>query len=366
MTDSVPFLKTDVGVDEASAVFEAIMGGHLATGKIVEDFEAAISRAYGYNHVVVVNSGTTALTLAMIAMGVGMGDEVITTPYTVVATANAIVATGADPVFADIDRRTYNLDVASIERLLTENTKVIIPVDAFGVVAPVEEIKAMLVANDREDIHILSDSMEAMGAQYADGSYVGSKSSGGTFGFFPNKQICTCHGGVFYTNDGELATKVRKLRHHGFLTGGLEAQAFGFNVRMSDPLAAMGIVQLEKLPQKQENLRKVVGYYQEHLPLPMQLTPEGTVKSEFIMAVEVHGGRDNIASQLAEVGIPTRPYFVPLIKLDHLKYHTTDNGCPVALEVANRTLALPFYPDMTEDEVILVCNRVSNLLKLEK
>ena len=363
MEDLVPFLKTDVGAEEAQAVSEAILSGHLATGKIVEDFENAIAQAYGYKHVVAVNSGTTALTLALIALGVGAGDEVITTPYTVVATANAILATGATPVFADIDRVTYNLDPKSINWLLTSRTKVVLPVDVFGVVAPVQAIKQVLADNGREDVHVLSDSMEAMGAKYPDGTSVGSKSVGGTFGFYPNKQVCTCHGGVFYTDDEELALKVRKMRHHGFITGGLEAQAFGFNVRMSDPLAAMGLVQLKKLPEKQEKLRRVAQYYEKHLPLATQRPVDGAVKAEFIMVVEVDGGRDEVASKLAKVGIPTRPYFVPLVTLKHLANCTTDIGCAVALQVARRTLALPFYPDMTEDEVKTVSQKVMQVLR---
>ena len=363
---SIQFSKPNVGVEEANAVRDCILEGHLATGVKVKEFEDAIASKYGYGNVVALNSGTTAITLTLVALGHRTReDEVITTPFTVAGTVNGIWNAGCSPVFADIDRDTYQISVQSIAKMISKRTKAIIPVDVFGNLAPVEEINDLLKSINREDIFVLSDSMACMGGRYSDGSYVGSKSKAGFFGFYPNKQITTCHGSVMYTNDDWLAETVRKLRHQGNLTGDFYDQDFGYNSRLSDPQAVMGLVQLSKFDDKQAKLIEISNKYDELLKVKTQTVSRGTTPSPFVKSIEIpaeEGGLTKIRAMelLSVIGIPTRPYFVNLADLRLGSFCLADGFLDVSSEVSKRTLALPFHPFLTDEEIEYICQKVNN------
>jgi perosamine synthetase len=352
------FFESTVGQAEANAVSKAVLDGDLATGRYVKLFELEFLKL-GYANPVAVNSGTTALWLALAAVGVGPGDEVIVTPYTISATVNPILQLGATPVFVDVEPKSYNMDPTKIANAITEKTKAILPASIFGVPCKMAEIKA--VANG---IPVIEDSIEALGA-FRSGLPVGSDADICTFGFYPNKQVTTAQGGLVSTSNGEWAAKMLRMRQHGF-TGGpsLWTPALGYNLRLPDPLAAMGIVQLGRLEDSQLKLAKLAQRYDNVLCLHHSAEEWHDIRSWFVYVVELPAGSDKktVAAALEDKGIPTRPYFVGLSTADYLQTIARGLDCPVSTWLGHKTLALPFYPALTEADQLSLAAVMEDIL----
>jgi len=238
----IPIAKPDIGEEEIEAVCKVLRSGMIAEGKRVAEFEEEFASYIGTEYAVAVNSGTAALHAALLAHGIGNGDEVITTSFSFIATANSIMYTGAKPVFADIEPDTFNIDPTLIEEKITDNTKAIMPVHLYGHPA---DMKAISDIAEDHDLILIEDACQAHGAAHH-GKKAGSFGTG-AFSFYPTKNMTTSEGGMMTTNDGEVARKAKMIRAHGSQQRYLH-EMIGYNLRMTDIGAAIGLTQLKKLP----------------------------------------------------------------------------------------------------------------------
>jgi len=361
--------------DVCKAVNAVIFSGDIAQGSKVAEFEERMAEYVGTKYAVAVSNGTDGLYLCLLACGIGKGDKVITTPYTFIATVNSILWTKARPVFADIDRETYNMDWKNVidEYGITwahnKTRKAIMPVDVFG--NPVHTGKMQGMYNnscnehaiDLEAVKIILDSCESLGSK------IDRPFDAQVFAFYPNKQLTTGEGGMICTNNADIADYCRAARNHGRLPGdtALNSSIMGYNFRTTDMQAAMGIEQLKRIDEIMEKRLCVYECYLKKLPEKLVQYPrwdKAPMKmfSPFVFTVEVDN-RDKVMQYLQEHGIETRAYFPCVTDMPHIKklgYNTDDY--PVAKEVASRTLALPFYADMTEAEVDEVCDMLKQAL----
>src|SRR5438105_4275085 len=253
---NVPITKPSLGEEEARAPYESIKSGWVTQGPKVAEFEKAVASYVGAKHGIATTSCTTGLHLALVTAGVGPGDEVIVPSFTFIASANAILYTGATVVFADIDARTYNIDAADIEHRITKRTKAIMPVDQIGMTADMDAINAIA---KEHGIEVVEDAAPAIGSQYK-GRRTGSNAKQTVFSFHPRKVITTGEGGMITTDDDALAERARRLRAHGMSVSDLDRHTadrviieaydeLGFNYRMTDIQASIGLVQLRRLPE---------------------------------------------------------------------------------------------------------------------
>lgn len=340
--------KPNISYKEIDAVTSAIRNGHLADGVLNTQFEAMFTELYGYPHVVTLNSGTSAMHLALIALGVGVGDEVIVSPYTMVATVNVILAVGATPVFADVERDTYNLDPIAVYEKITGRTKVVMPVDIFGVPADIVSIRALIPPY----VKILEDSIEAIGSTHRNRP-IGSYADLAAFGFYPNKQVTTCEGGVLFGEDKQLINTVRRLSRHGVMNGDLSYQSMGYNMRLSDLHAALGMAQLSRLDEMQQDLLRVKSYYDVYFKhYRKQTCKTGDFGTEFIYCIELPDGvnKELFITRMGSLhNVPIKPYFNVLHTFTHLKMFSSP--CPVAELIGSKTVALPYHFEITQEDV---------------
>src|SRR3990172_6954688 len=255
----IPIAKPLIGEEEINAVTEVLRSGTIAEGQKVKDFEAEFAEYVGTSYAVAVNSGTAALHVALLAHNIGPGDEVITTPFSFVATSNSVLFTGARPVFADIDEKTFNIDPESIIEKVTSKTKAIIPVHLYG--QAVDMKKIMEIAEDN-DLVVIEDACQAHGATY-EGKNVGSFGTG-TFSFYPTKNMTTGEGGMITTDDKNVAERAKMIRSHGSKVRYFHEMLW-YNLRMTDIAAAIGLIQLGKLDDFNEARIRNAGYLNEKL-----------------------------------------------------------------------------------------------------
>jgi perosamine synthetase len=330
-------------------VLEVLRSGWLSLGPTGPRFEAMFADAVGAPHCAGVSSGTAGLHLCMRLAGVGPGDEVITSPYSFVASANCAIYEGATPVFADIDPRTYNLDPSAVEAAITPRTKALVAVDIFGYPAEYDELMALC---ERHGIALIEDSCEALGASYK-GRPLGSHGHPAVWAFYPNKQMTTGEGGAVTTGSAEQHELLVSLRNQGRLetSSWLQHGRLGYNYRLDDISAALGIGQLEKLDRILEARRSVAAAYGELLadvdvetPLP---DDADHVRSWFVYVVKLPAGvdRDGVMARLDREGIATAPY-LPSIHLQSYmreRYSFREGMLPVSEDCSARTMALPFH-----------------------
>lgn len=357
--------KPNITKREAEAAYTAVQTGNLATGVYCTKFEEKFTKMFGYKHVLAVNSGTSALMLALLALGVGEGDEVIVSPYTMVASVNVVLSVGATPVFVDIDPKTYCITAENIEEALTDKTKAVIPVDIFGVPCDAAAIREILP----DTVHIVQDTIEALGSLYQ-GEAVGHHADAGAYGFFPNKQITTGIGGVLFTNDEDLYEKAKALSRHGVKTtvsgGDMRSQGYGFNLRMSDVTAAIGYVQLDRFNEITAKIHKVRDLMDVYFSnWRKQETRETDYCNDFVYVVQVEGvDKDRLIADMADDGIPVKQYFVSLHHLDHLKKYAT-GSLPNAEKVANETVALPYHHELCLEDIKKIFHTFLRCLHLQ-
>ena len=348
-TDRINLSAPWIDERDEELVLEVLRSGWLSLGPTGPRFESMLADAVGAPHCAAVSSGTAGLHLCMHIAGVGPGDEVITSPYSFVASANCAIYEGATPVFADIDPHTYNLDPAAVEAAITPRTRAIVAVDIFGYPAEYDELVALC---DRHGLTLIEDSCEALGARYK-GKPLGSHGHPAVWAFYPNKQMTTGEGGAVTTADESTYELLVSLRNQGRLetSSWLQHGRLGFNYRLDDLSAALGIGQLEKLDRILESRRAVAASYGELLSNVDVETPladdEDHVRSWFVYVVKLPAGadRDAVMGRLADQGIATAPY-LPSIHLQSYmreRYGFGEGMLPVSEDCSARTMALPFH-----------------------
>lgn len=353
-------------IDEADveAVVGVLRSGRLALGPWGDEFERMMAEYVGVRHAVAVNSGTSALHLVVRALGIGVGDEVLTPSFTFAASVNAILYEGATPVFVDIEPDTYCLSVADVERKITPRTRAVMAVDVYG--HPAEWDALAAVARSR-GLKVIDDSCEALGAEYR-GRKVGGFGDAAAFAFYPNKQITTGEGGVVVTDSDEVAALCRSMRNQGRGEMGswLEHDRLGYNYRMDEMSAALGCSQLARVEELLARRESVARAYTERLAgcpvLTTQVVLPHVRMSWFVYVVTLAEGvsRDRVIRELEAAGVPARAYFSPV----HMQKYIRERGdvraaaLPVTDSVAARTLALPFHNRLTTAQVDYVVARL--------
>ncbi len=342
---------------EEQLVVEVLRSGRLSLGPTIDRFEEAFAEAVEAPYAAAVSSGTAGLHLLCVAAGVGPGDEVITSPYSFVASANCAIYEGATPVFADIDPRTLNLDPSAVAAAVTERTRAIVAVDIYGYPCELDELRAIC---DRHGLALVQDACEALGARYR-GRLVGSHGPSAVFAFYPNKQMTTGEGGMVTTHSEDEWRLLRSLRNQGRADSGgwLEHARLGFNYRIDDIRAALGLGQLEKLDEIISKRAAVAARYADvlsgidglELPCADDVDHE---RSWFVYVVGLPRGTDReaVIEVLNARGVQTARY-LPCIHLQSYmqeRYGFRAGLCPVAEDVSSRTLALPFHALLDEED----------------
>jgi perosamine synthetase len=365
----VPMSQPSLNDDDIQAVVDVLSGSSLSMGPQIAAFEREMASYIGAGEGIGVNSGTSGLHLCLSALEVGPGDEVITSPFSFVASANCAIYVGARPVFADIDRETLNLDPERVAAAITPKTRTVLPVDVFGQPADLDAISTLAT---RHRLSVVQDSCEAIGAE-RNGVRIGAAADAAVFAFYPNKQMTTGEGGMIVTSNPDLARVMRSQANQGRDDAGtwMNHVRLGFNYRLDEMSAALGRSQLARIDRILDRRSRVAAWYDERLGSISGIgtpfvAPETTRMSWFVYVIRTEDGvdRDGLVTELAAQGIPSRPYFVPI----HLQpYYRNTFGYkpgdfPVTEEVAARTIALPFFTDMTQDQVDLVGTRVEQSL----
>lgn len=334
---------------EKAAIAEVLDSGLIAQGPKVFDFEKKFAEYVGTNHSIATSSGTTSIHLALLGLGIGSGDEVITTPFTFIATATPILFCGAKPIFVDIDTKTFNIDPSQIESAITEKTKAIMPVHLFGQPATMKPIKEIAEAHD---LYLIEDACQAHGAKYH-GQHVGSLGDCACFSFYPTKNMTTSEGGIVTTNDSELAERLTLLRNHGQLKR-YDYNMVGYNFRMTDISAAIGIVQLTKLEKFIESRIKNANRLTEGL--------EGIVEVPYIAPDVRHvfnqytikqGSRDGLKEFLSKEDIGSGIYYPqPLHEFSVFQNYISDTfQAPVSQQISKEVLSLPVHPGLNDKDI---------------
>jgi len=353
---SVPLARPWIGVDEAEAAREVVASGWLIQGPKVAEFEERFAASVGSQHAVAVNSGSSALLVAMAALGVGRDDEIIAPDMTFVSTASAALLLGARPVFTDIEMTWYGMDPADLERCITPRTKAIVPVHYAGHSAEMEPI---LEIADRHGIPVLEDAAESHLARYRGGACSGTLGRIGIFSFTPSKPMTTGEGGMIVTDDAELAAFCRRYRNFGDV-GKFDWAAFGFHFRMPEVMGAIGLHQLDKLPRAIEERRRIAHSYNQalaHVPgirLPTERDPLDANYQLYTIRLDDGTGsalRDRVRDGLTSRGVGNRLYYPAMHSQGVFRqFADADRDFPNAEHFARTALSLPIFPGLTAEE----------------
>jgi perosamine synthetase len=355
---------------EEELVLDVLRSGRLSLGPTIDGFEEAFAEAVDAPYAAAVSSGTAGLHLLCIAAGVGPGDEVVTSPYSFVASANCAIYEGATPVFADIDPRTLNLTPEAVEAAITDRTKAVVAVDIYGYPCELDELRSICEAHG---IALIQDACEALGARYK-GAAVGSQGPSAVFAFYPNKQITTGEGGMVTTHSESEWRLVRSLRNQGRADSGgwLEHARLGFNYRIDDVRAAIGIGQLEKLDAIVAARADVASRYTSLLAgisgLELPCVDDADHERSwfvYVVTLPAEADREAVITSLDERGIQTARY-LPCIHLQSYmqeRFGYRAGLCPVAEDLARRTLALPFHARLDEDDQAYVAEALAAALE---
>ncbi len=364
--EAIPLARPVIGEPEIERVLGVLRSGRLSLGPLLAEFEQEFARRVGAACASAVSSGTTGLHLALRAAGVTDGDEVVTSPFSFVASANVVVYERARPVFADIDPVTFNLDPDAAAAAVTERTTALMPVHIFGY--PVD-----LGAFERIGLPIVEDACEALGAVDADGVPVGGRGHPAVFGFYANKQIATGEGGMVTMADAALKERIDSERNQGRAPDmdWLDHDRLGFNYRLGEIACALGLAQLERLDELLAGRARVAAAYADaladvdgvELPCP---EPGRVRRGWFVYVIQLPRDvdRDSIVRALSARGIPSKPYFpaVHLMSYYREQFGHKEGEFPVCEDVAARSIALPFFPQMTESQVEQVAEALREVL----
>lgn len=356
----IPLSSPDIDEADIAAVVQVLRTSRLSLGPALEEFEQAFADYIGVPHAVALSSGTAGLHLAMLALGIGPGDEVIVPSFTFIAAANAIQYVGALPVFVDIDPVTLNMDPECVEQAITSHTRALMVVHTFGAPA---ELEALLAIASRHGLKVIEDACEAIGAEYQS-LKAGAYGDAGVFAFYPNKQMTTGEGGMVVTSNPEVAATIRCLRNQGRRASDhwFEHSEVGYNYRISEINCALGLSQLRRIDSILEKRRAVAVDYHRQLRdysafiLPPLSLPERSI-SWFVYVIRLNlnfDGRDRdlVREYLVERGIGCGRYFAPIhLQPAYRSLLSSHVHLPVSESEAERTLALPFFNDLTAEQI---------------
>jgi perosamine synthetase len=367
--EEIPLSRPELGAREEELVLEVLRSGRLSLGPLGERFERELAAWLGVSDAVAVSSGTTALHLGVRALGWGPGDEVLTSPFSFVASANCLLYEGARPVFCDVDPETLNLDPGAAADAAGERTAGILPVHIFGYPAAMPELEALA---SRKGLGILEDACEALGATDSDGRAVGGRGNLATFAFYANKQMTTGEGGMIVPSDPAVAARLRSERNQGRAAdmGWLDHGGLGFNYRLSDVAAALGVAQVEKLDTLLSRRAAVAELYEQGLAgvdgVETPIAARGEERrSWFVYVVRLAEDvdRDETIARLAARGVASKAYLPCIHLFPHLRELGYSEGqFPVAEAASAHSLALPFFPSMSEGQVARVCQELAAAL----
>ena len=372
MSKEIPLSRPELDEEDIEAVVRVLRSPELSLGPTGPEFERAMAAYTGARHAVTASSGTSGLHIGVLALGLGAGDEVVTTPFSFVASANCLLFEGVVPVFADIDPDTWDLDPAAAGAAITPRTRAILPVHVFGRPCRIREIVAL--ARGR-GLSVIEDSCESLGST-VDGVFTGTLGEFGVFAFYPNKQMTTGEGGMVVTNDERLAAVCRSLRNQGRGAGGgwLEHERLGYNYRLSDIQSALGLSQLKRIETfiarrlsvhaaYGEALREVPGIV---LPAPPRA---GERVSWFVYVIRLadeftRDDRDAVLQDLRAHGIACRNYFVPIHLQPYMieRFGFREGMFPVTERIAARTISLPFHNRLSEGEIATVASTLRDAI----
>ena len=368
-TEQIQLAKPEIGPREEELVLEVLRSGQLSLGPMGERFEREFAAWLGVEDAVMVSSGTTALHLGVRALGWGAGDEVLTSPFSFVASANCLLYEGARPVFCDVDPVSLDLDRDAAAAAVGERTRGMLPIHIFGYPAAMPELEALAA---RHGLGILEDACEALGASDYEGKGVGTRGNLATFAFYANKQMTTGEGGMIVPSDPETAARLRSERNQGRAAdmGWLDHGGIGFNYRLSDLAAALGVAQVEKLDSLLERRDGVAALYEQRLAglegVEAPVAARGKERrSWFVYVVRLADDvdRDGVIAALARKGVASKAY-LPCIhlfpQLRELGY--SEGQFPVAEAASAHSLALPFFPALSEAQVDRVCQELASAL----
>lgn len=351
--------KPYIGDEEKNAVLEVLSSGQLTQGPRTAQFEEQFAAMCGVKHAVAVASGTAALHLALLAHDIGPGDEVITTPFTFIATVSAILLTGAQPVFVDIDEETFNINPELVEAAITERTKAIIPVHLYGHLCDMPRLQAIAEAYK---LQIIEDACQAFLATYQ-GRPAGSFGTG-AFSFYATKNLMTGEGGMITTNDDEIAHRCRLLRAHG-MSKRYHHERLGFNYRMGEMQAALGLVQLSRIAGFTEKRRENAAFYNAHIEsvrTPVTQPDYGHVWHQYTVRINGTRSRDACMAQLNDAGIGIGVYYpIPAHQQPFMRGKAAAARLPVAEKMASEVLSLPVHPQLSRQELAHIVTEVNKL-----
>ena len=367
----IPLARPSIGPGEEARVLDALRSGRLALGPRLPEFERALSDRLCGLPVSAVSSGTGGLHLAIRAAGVEAGDEVVTTPFSFVASANCLLYENARPVFCDIDARTLNIDPAAAAAAVGGRTTGLLPVHVFGY--PVDMPAFERLAAER-GLWIVEDSCEALGAVHADGTHVGARGNLSVFGFYPNKQVTTGEGGAVVCPNEATKERIDSERNQGRAPdmGWLDHDRLGFNYRLDELSCALGIAQLDRIDELLAGRSRVAALYAEaladveglELPCP---DADGDRRSWFVYVVQLPRGvdRDAVVLAMRERGVDSKPYLpaIHLMSFYRERFGHREGEFPVCEDVAARSLALPFFPQLTDGEVEQVAGTLRSVTR---
>lgn len=345
--------------------------GDLSLGPKHKEFEKKFANKIGTKYACSVSSGTAGLHLAMIASGIGLGDEVITTPFSFVASANCILYVGAKPVFVDIDPRTYNMDPKKIEAKINKKTKAILVVHIFGHPADMSSISKLA---KKYNLKIIEDACESVRASHKS-KQVGTFGESAVFAFYPNKQMTTGEGGMIVTDDEKIYKLCASLRNQGRSDNmqWLDHNKLGYNYRMDELSAALGLTQLAKLDFMIGQRRKIAGWYNKYLEeyanlVRVPVTEKGNTHSWFVYVIVIKNpkiNRNEVISKLNAIGISSKPYLPSIHLFDFYRkdFGYTEGNFPVSEKISASSLALPFHLDLKEKDIKYISNKVVDVIK---
>ncbi|MCK4454160.1 DegT/DnrJ/EryC1/StrS family aminotransferase [Candidatus Parcubacteria bacterium] len=373
MNWKIPLAQPDITNLERKAVLEVLKTPVLSLGPKLEEFEKKIAKYTGVKYAVGVNSGTSALHLIIRALGIKKGDEVITTPFSFIASANCILFERAKPVFVDIDPLTLNIDPEKIEKKITKRAKAILAIDAFGHPANWAQLEKIA---KKHKLFLIEDSAEALGSEYK-GKKCGSFGDAGVFAFYPNKQITTAgEGGVVLTNNKKIADLCRSMANQGRRNKDgkwLEHIRLGYNYRMPEICATIGVTQMERLNKILEKRDKVAKMYNKKLKnfseIKIPYITSNVKISWFVYVVQLQKkyskkDRDKIIEKMARKGIQCSDYFqsIHLQPFYRKKFGYKPGDFAITESISQRTIALPFYNNLTEKEINYIVKTLKRIL----
>ena len=384
---NIPLSQPDITELEIDAVVATLRSGRLSIGPEQEHFETAVARCCDRAEGVAVSSGTAGLHAVLLALGVGPGDEVITTPFSFIASANCILMAGATPVFVDICPKSLNMDPARTEAAITPRTKAIVAVEVFGNTTHMLALERLA---QRHEIALIEDCCEALGGSDGTGRRVGSFGRAGVFGFYPNKQITTGEGGMIVTDDQSLADRCRSLRNQGRRVDAhvgdaraagswLSHERLGYNYRLSEISCALGNAQMKRLPAMLDARRRVAGDYMrqlmdcDDLVLPTVENSAEATMSWFVFVVRLSAGygrveRDRIIDGMRRHEVGTSNYF-PCIHLQPFykdRFGFKKGDFPISESISERTIALPFYNRLDEIQIEIISRTLRLMIDRER